>query len=84
MSGPSGPRPGAGAPRVHIDRSRCQGHARCAVVAPELFALDELGNARPVGDGTVPPDLVGKARLAEASCPEIAIAIIEATDIIEE
>lgn len=29
--------------KVTIDRQRCQGHARCAAVAPDLFALDENG-----------------------------------------
>jgi ferredoxin len=63
--------------RVHVDRERCQGHARCAALAPELFALDELGNAREIGDGKVSPELESKARLAEANCPEVAIEIIE-------
>jgi len=63
--------------RVRVDRERCQGHARCAALAPELFALDELGNAREIGDGKVPSELERKARLAEANCPEVAIKIIE-------
>ena len=63
--------------RVHIDRERCQGHARCVAVAAELFRLDAFGNARETGDGIVPPDLEGKVRLAAADCPELAIAIIE-------
>ena len=31
--------------KVSVDQERCQGHARCHALAPELFALDELGNA---------------------------------------
>jgi ferredoxin len=46
-------------------------------LAPELFSLDELGNAREVGDGSVPPDLEPKAWLARANCPEQAIDVIE-------
>jgi ferredoxin len=61
--------------RVRVDRERCQGHNRCYAIAPELFELDELGNAREVGDGLVPPELQQKARLAVANCPEEAISI---------
>ena len=63
--------------RVHIDRERCQGHARCVAVASELFQLDAFGNAHEIGDGIVPPDLEVKVRRAAADCPELAIAIIE-------
>jgi len=63
--------------KVKVDRERCQGHARCAALAGELFELDELGNAREKGDGAVPEALVGKAHLARANCPEEAIEIKE-------
>ena len=63
--------------KVKVDPERCQGHARCAALAPELFALDELGNAREKGDGTVPEALVDKAYLAKANCPELAIDVEE-------
>jgi ferredoxin len=59
--------------KVSVDQERCQGHARCHALAPELFALDELGNAQVIGDGTVPPGLEDKAWLAKANCPELAI-----------
>ncbi|MGY3080689.1 ferredoxin [Bradyrhizobium sp. LM6.10] len=41
--------------RIHVDPDKCQGHARCKALAPELFELDEYGNAHEAGDGTVPP-----------------------------
>lgn len=63
--------------KVRVDRERCQGHARCAALAPELFQLDEFGNAREAGDGTVPDALAGKAHLARANCPELAIEVNE-------
>jgi ferredoxin len=63
--------------RVKVDRDRCQGHARCAALAPELFKLDELGNAQEIGDGTVPEALIEKAHLAKANCPELAIEVTE-------
>ena len=59
--------------RVRIESELCQGHNRCCAVAPELFEADDLGNARVKGDGTVPPALAEKARLAMANCPEHAI-----------
>ena len=63
--------------KVRVDRERCQGHARCNALAPELFSLDDLGNAQEVGEGSVPPDLEQKAWLAQANCPEQAIDVIE-------
>jgi ferredoxin len=68
---------GPGLLRVHVDRERCQGNARCVAVASELFQLDAFGNAHAIGDGIVPPDLEVKVRLAASYCPELAIAIIE-------
>jgi ferredoxin len=63
--------------KVRVDRDRCQGHARCHALAPELFALDELGSGREIGDGTVPGALADKAWLAKANCPEDAVEIVE-------
>ena len=63
--------------KVRIDREKCQGHARCYALAPELFELDEMGNGRERGDGSVPPGLEDKAYLAQANCPELAIEVIE-------
>jgi ferredoxin len=63
--------------RVRVDREKCQGHNRCKAVAPELFELDEYGNAREVGDGTVPAALEEKAYLAQSNCPEFAVLITE-------
>ena len=63
--------------RVHVDPDKCQGHARCKALAPELFELDEYGNAHEAGDGIVPEGLEDKAWLAKSNCPEIAIDVIE-------
>ena len=63
--------------RVRVDRGRCQGHARCNALAPELFQLDEFGHSHEIGDGSVPPELNDKAWLAKANCPELAIDVIE-------
>ena len=63
--------------RIRVDQDKCQGHARCKSLAPELFELDAFGNAHEAGDGTVPAGLEDKARLAQSNCPEIAIDVIE-------
>jgi ferredoxin len=63
--------------RVEVDPERCQGHNRCYVLAPELFDVDDYGNAVVRGDGGVAAELEPKARLALANCPEYAITLIE-------
>jgi ferredoxin len=59
--------------RIRVDPEKCQGHSRCIGIAPTLFEADDYGLSAVVGDGTVPVDLEGKARLAIANCPEYAI-----------
>jgi ferredoxin len=61
--------------KVHVDEARCEGHGRCYFTAPELFEPDDLGNGHEIGDGTVPPELEDRARLAVANCPERAITV---------
>ena len=61
--------------RVEVNSELCQGHNRCYVLAPELFDVDDYGNAVVIDDGEVTPGLEDKARLAVANCPEYAITI---------
>jgi len=63
--------------RVQVDRSRCQGHARCWAEAPDLYLLDDDGYSA-IDDVEVPPRLEDAARRGAAACPERAIAIVEA------
>ena len=63
--------------RVEIDRNRCQGHARCAALAPEIFSVDDEGNGQVLHDGPISSDLLDQANLARNNCPEIAIRIVE-------
>src|SRR6187431_1117401 len=62
--------------RVAVNSELCQGHNRCYALAPELFDVDDYGNAIVLGDGEVPPELEDKARLALSNCPEYAITIV--------
>jgi ferredoxin len=60
--------------KITVDPGKCQGHARCYALVPELFSVDDYGLSTVVGDGTVPVELEEKARLAIANCPEFAIS----------
>lgn len=61
--------------KVRVDPEKCQGHNRCYSLAPELFVVDDYGYASEAEDGVVPPELVEKAKLAQANCPEHAVII---------
>jgi len=63
--------------KVHVDPDKCQGHNRCFAIAPELFDVDDLGQAHELNDGIVPAGEEEKARLAAANCPEVAIVVEE-------
>jgi ferredoxin len=63
--------------KVKVDSEKCQGHNRCYALAPGLFKVDEFGYATPRGDGTVPPDLQEKAKIAVENCPERAIEVYD-------
>ena len=63
--------------KVRIDPERCQGHARCYALAPDLFDVDDFGQSHVRGDGAVPAGREDAARLAVANCPEFAIEIVE-------
>ncbi|MBG0831792.1 ferredoxin [Planomonospora sp. ID67723] len=63
--------------KVRIDPERCHGHGRCYDLAPELFAEDDEGYGRTVGDGAVPPGEEQAARLAVSNCPERAIDVLQ-------
>lgn len=66
-----------------VDPEKCQGHNRCYNLAPELFDVDDYGQASAAGNGMVSPDLAEKARRAAANCPEFAISVTEITEVKE-
>ena len=64
--------------KVEIDATRCQGHNRCMVLAPEIFEVDDLGFARVRDPGSqVPADFQEAVRRAVGSCPEFAITLTQ-------
>jgi ferredoxin len=62
--------------RLVVDSERCQGHNRCAVLAPDLFEIDDFGYAHAIGDRDLAPGQVERAQRAEAECPESAILVL--------
>jgi ferredoxin len=62
--------------KVIVDTAKCQGHARCVAVAPDVFELNSDGYiAReefPVAEG-----LEKQARRGVNACPERAMRLIE-------
>jgi ferredoxin len=59
--------------RIRVDPAKCQGHARCFALVPELFEVDDYGLSSVKDDGAVPTELEERARLAIENCPEFAI-----------
>ncbi len=66
-----------GVVRVHLDAGTCQGHNRCRTLAPEVFDVDDVGQAVLRIDDEVPDRWVHRVRLAAANCPEYAIVLHE-------
>lgn len=64
--------------KVRVDDAKCQGHARCVLIVPQLFEADDFGYGHARGDGEVPDDMLGYARQAVLNCPEHAVELHEA------
>jgi ferredoxin len=62
--------------RIQVDAEKCQGHARCFALAPEVFDVDDYGQSSAKNGGVVPSGLEDKVRLAIDNCPEYAISEI--------
>ena len=60
--------------KATVDPDRCQGHARCWEICPEVFSLDDEGHSFVAVD-VVAPGLEEKVRQAVVNCPERAIAM---------
>jgi ferredoxin len=61
--------------KVRVDPQRCQGHTLCAMIAPQMFVLDEIDGHSSVASEDVPADQEEQVREATHSCPEQAISI---------
>ena len=55
---------------AQVDESSCSAHGDCALVAPDVFRIDDIAEVV----GTAPVDVLVKA--AEA-CPAMAITVVD-------
>ncbi|MGV0836905.1 ferredoxin [Mycolicibacterium thermoresistibile] len=62
--------------RAHVDHERCEGHARCYNIAPDLFDVDDDGYSV-VDEMVIPEDRHDDAREAAGSCPRQAIRLVD-------
>jgi ferredoxin len=63
--------------RVVVDGEQCQGHARCNMVAPDLFHLRDDDGHAVVAVDPVPAGREEAARRAALGCPERAISVVD-------
>jgi ferredoxin len=62
--------------KIRLDRSLCQGHARCAAKAPALFPLDADGYSVAF-DVDVPTGQETLALAGARNCPEAALRVLD-------
>ncbi|MEB3070705.1 ferredoxin [[Mycobacterium] vasticus] len=60
--------------RVRLDKSKCQGHAQCHAVSPELFPIDEMGYSSLEEHEVLAGD-EELTRQGVAACPERALIL---------
>lgn len=62
--------------KVSVDQARCQGHNRCAVLAPQTFDIDDYGTAFVIaGQDEVSEADRDDVDTAARNCPERAVAL---------
>jgi ferredoxin len=59
---------------VRLDETKCVGHGRCYVLAPDVYEEDDAGHCV-LRMTDIPPDLEDQARAGEQNCPEGALEI---------
>ena len=62
--------------KVHLEKSRCVGHAQCYAVDPDLFPLDESGYST-LEARDVRTEDEQLTRDGVAACPELALILEE-------
>ena len=65
------------AKRLSVDWTLCTGHLVCADILPELVTVDDWGYPD-VSDGAVPDRLLRHVRRARATCPALALRLLDA------
>ena len=60
--------------KISVDWDRCEGHAQCEAVAPDLFHVEDDGNLSYRYDGeSLPPVHEEDAENAVMACPVMAL-----------
>lgn len=59
---------------IRVDRDRCEGHAMCVALVPEIFDFGDDGKVRLLTE-TVEGAQVDEAQLAVDSCPVQALRL---------
>lgn len=62
--------------RIIVHRDKCQGHARCWAMAPDIFELDDEGYIA-ISDFDVVPENEERAWRGAKSCPERALEVLK-------
>lgn len=62
--------------RVEVDLDLCQGHAMCALEAPDYFRVPKRGTVE-ILDSEPPDDARAEIQRAVESCPTRALFILE-------
>jgi ferredoxin len=65
-----------GVMKTAIDGEKCQGHGRCALIAPDVFDVDDQGNGLVLVDD-VPAADEEDVREAVLCCPEQAVSVVD-------
>ena len=63
--------------KVQVDLEKCQGHARCEDICPEVFGTDAVEGKCVIKLPIVPDDLKERATLAVRNCPECALKLFD-------
>jgi ferredoxin len=61
--------------KIAVDLNRCNGHARCAAEAPNLFEINPVDGTAVAIVEEVPEESHGLALRAWEACPERAVLI---------
>lgn len=60
--------------KVELNHDLCQGHGRCAALAPDLFELDDYGYVA-TSSQEIAAGLEDAARVGAKACPERVITV---------
>lgn len=66
--------------KVVVDGAKCKGHGQCAMIAPDVFFINDAGFAEVCTDVVVTSELRERLEDASLMCPESAIEIEEASN----